>query len=89
MEGHIRELGMEVLRLRHEVNTILSSQQSFKTALGHLRQYLEERGSLRAANQVNERNSDQEDDGEESELEVQESDRLQRPQVARSKNGLH
>lgn len=51
MESHLRDLGVEVLRLRQEVNTMLARQQSFKIALGRLREYLEERGALEEAAQ--------------------------------------
>lgn len=51
MEGHLRDLGVEVLRLRQEVNTMLARQQTFKIALGRLREYLEERGALEEASQ--------------------------------------
>jgi len=51
MESHLRDLGLEVLKLRQEVNTMLARQQSFKIALGRLREYLEERGALEDAAQ--------------------------------------
>jgi regulator of replication initiation timing len=51
MESHLRDLGLEVVRLRQEVNTMLARQQTFKIALGRLREYLEERGALDEAAQ--------------------------------------
>ena len=51
MEGHLRDLGIEVVRLHQEVNTMLARQQTFKVALGRLREYLEERGALEEAAQ--------------------------------------
>jgi regulator of replication initiation timing len=51
MESHLRDLGIEVLKLRQEVNTMLTRQQTFKIALGRLREYLEERGALDEAAQ--------------------------------------
>jgi regulator of replication initiation timing len=51
MESHLRDLGMEVVKLRQEVNTMLARQQTFKVALGRLREYLEERGALDEAAQ--------------------------------------
>jgi regulator of replication initiation timing len=51
MESHLRDLGMEVVKLRQEVNTMLARQQTFKIALGRLREYLEERGALDEAAQ--------------------------------------
>src|SRR5689334_7000230 len=51
MESHLRDLGMEVVKLRTEVNTMLARQQTFKIALGRLREYLEERGALDEAAQ--------------------------------------
>jgi len=51
METHLRDLGLEVLRLRQEVNTMLVRQQTFKVALGRLREFLEERGALDEAAQ--------------------------------------
>jgi regulator of replication initiation timing len=51
MENHLRDLGMEVVKLRQEVNTMLARQQTFKVALGRLREYLEERGALDEAAQ--------------------------------------
>lgn len=51
MEGHLRDLGVEVLRLRQEVNTMLTRQQTFKVALGRLREYLEQKGALEEATQ--------------------------------------
>ncbi len=51
MESHLRDLGLEVVKLRQEVNTMLARQQTFKIALGRLREYLEERGALEEAAQ--------------------------------------
>jgi regulator of replication initiation timing len=51
MESHLRDLGLEVVKLRQEVNTMLARQQTFKIALGRLREYLEERGALDEAAQ--------------------------------------
>ncbi|HYX33565.1 MAG TPA: hypothetical protein VE954_10660 [Oligoflexus sp.] len=51
MESHLRDLGLEVVKLRQEVNTMLVRQQTFKIALGRLREYLEERGALDEAAQ--------------------------------------
>lgn len=51
MESHLRDLGAEVLKLRQELNTVLARQQTFKIALGRLREYLEERGALDEAAQ--------------------------------------
>ncbi|WP_141730997.1 hypothetical protein [Oligoflexus tunisiensis] len=51
MESHLRDLGIEVLKLRQEVNTMLARQQTFKIALGRLREYLEDRGALDEAAQ--------------------------------------
>ena len=48
MENNLRELGLEVLRLRQEMNTMLARQQSFKMALGRLREYLEDRAGQQA-----------------------------------------
>jgi hypothetical protein len=51
MTSHLRDLGLEVLKLRQEMNSMLACQQSFKIALGRLREYLEERGVLEDAAQ--------------------------------------
>ncbi len=51
MESHLRDLGLEVVKLRQEVNTMLARQQTFKIPLSRLRQYLEERGALEEAAQ--------------------------------------
>lgn len=45
LEGHLTELGGEVVKLRQEVNTLLARQHTFKMALRRLREYLEDRGS--------------------------------------------
>ncbi|MFY7929649.1 MAG: hypothetical protein ACOVS5_12330 [Oligoflexus sp.] len=45
LEGHLNDLGAEVVRLRSEVNTLLARQGSFRVALKRLRVYLEERGA--------------------------------------------
>ncbi len=45
LEGTVTDLGGEVLKLRHEVNTLLARQDSFRMALRRLREYLEERGA--------------------------------------------
>lgn len=51
MDQNMRELGLEVLKLRQEMNAVLTRQQTIKMALGRLREYLEERGALAEAEQ--------------------------------------
>lgn len=54
LESQLAELGSEVIKLRQEVNTLLTRQQTFKSALRRLREFLELRGAQRDGDSVHE-----------------------------------
>ncbi|MCX6128789.1 MAG: hypothetical protein NTX25_06960 [Proteobacteria bacterium] len=46
LENNLRDLSLELLQLRQDVNSMLNHQQSFKMALSRLKDYMEDRGAI-------------------------------------------
>lgn len=82
MEKNLNELGVEVVRLRQEVNTLMARQQTYRVALKRLREYLEQRGGEGRSSRESSRS-------EQDEAEDEVPAAIEAPKAVKSKDFLH
>lgn len=87
MEKNLNELGVEVVRLRQEVNTLNARQQTYRVALKKLREYLEQRGASASSSASDRSRETSRAEAEDHDDEVPTA--IELPKPIKSKDFLH